>query len=628
MTKLRTLALFVCVCTRSRQAKSAKNFGLLKMACIASAFCLATAITSPAQTSIPLFSFDGTDGATPSGLIQATDGNFYGTTSAGGANSGGTIFQITPGGTLTTLYNFCSQPNCTDGYFPDGLMQATDGNFYGTTMGGGANSRGTVFQLSSAGTLTTLYSFCSQTNCTDGAGPFAGVIQATDGNFYGTTAAGGTNGVGSNDSGTVFEITPEGTLTTLSSFDGTDGGWVTTGLVQGTDGNFYGTTDAGGIYGGGTVFKITPAGTLTTLYGFCSQTNCADGGYPGGLIQATNGNFYGTTGDGGAIDDSGTVFQITAGGTLTTLYNFCSLPNCADGQEPDSLSQASDGNFYGTTNVGEITSHGTVFELTPAGVLTTLYSFCSQKYCIDGAFPSRLMQATDGNFYGTTGRGGASASKSSQGDGTVFTFGPPAVTLSHASLSFDNQALDETSAAQLVTLTNTSSIILTISSIAASTNFAVSSTRCGNKLAGDQKCNVSVTFTPRVLGLQTGTLTFSDNASNSPQTVALLGTGLAQAALTPTNYTFAKTKVGDASEAHRFTLKNNLQTTLTGLSYSTEAPFAISSTTCGATLNGKESCTISVTFTPTQTGMITGELSVSDSANNSPQASSLTGTGK
>ncbi len=200
---------------------------------------------------------------------------------------------------------------------------------------------------SHAQTLTTLYSFCSQPHCTDGAVPLAVLVQAADGNFYGTTYEGGTGP----DSGTVFTMAPDGTLTTLYSFavDGPDGDQPYAGLVQGTDGNFYGTTSSFGAYGGGTVFKITPSGKLTTLHNFCSQPNCTDGTDPAAaLVQATDGNFYGTTDNGGTggscSGGCGTVFKITPSGTLTTLHSF----NGADGAQPRAgLVQATDGNFYG-----------------------------------------------------------------------------------------------------------------------------------------------------------------------------------------------------------------------------------------------------------------------------------------
>jgi len=349
--------------------------------------------------------------------------------------------------TFTELNSF----NMTDGFGPvAALVQGRDGNLYGTTFGGGSGDAascvygecGTVFQITTSGTLNSIYSFCSKNNCTDGSWPYSTLVQGTDGNFYGTTLDGGAGSACPTgiDCGTVFKITPDGTLTTLYIFCSksgcADGGNPAGGLILGTDGNFYGTTGGGGtgsacpysISGCGTVFKITPSGTLTTIYNFCSQTNCADGDNPQApLIQGADGNFYGTTESGGA-DLSlcggygcGTAFKLTPKGVLTTLYSFCSESNCADGAEPyTGLIQASDGNFYGTTIEGGSGTYGslctefgfqgcgTVFQVTPSGTLTTLYSFCNQVNCADGAGPgASLIQATDGNLYGTTESGGA-----------------------------------------------------------------------------------------------------------------------------------------------------------------------------------------------------------------------------
>jgi uncharacterized repeat protein (TIGR03803 family) len=363
-----------------------------------------TAISSPAQTPTTLVNFNGTNGDSAGmdmTLIQGTDGNFYGTTSLGGANNAGTVFKVTAGGKLTTLYSFCSQTNCTDGENPAaGLVQATSGDFYGTTNLGGANNAGTVFKITAGGKLTTLYSFCSQTNCTDGDRPIAGLVQATNGDFYGTTNQGG-NG---NGNGTVFKITAGGKLTTLYTFcsqtNCTDGAFPFDALVQATDGNFYGTTQ-NGANGNGTVFKITPAGKLTTLV--------AVSGWPiGTLVQATDGNFYGTTAFGG------TIFEVTPGGKLTTLVTVGGYPYAG-------LVQATDGSFYGTTYVGGANGKGTVFKMTPSRALTALYTFCSQTNCTDGAYPlAGLMQATDGNFYGTTIAGGTS-NACTGGCGTIYS---------------------------------------------------------------------------------------------------------------------------------------------------------------------------------------------------------------
>jgi uncharacterized repeat protein (TIGR03803 family) len=349
---------------------------------------------TPAPAFTTLLSFDGADGSNPvAGLAQAANGDLYGTTFDGGANAGyygygaGTVFKITPGGRLTTLYSFCSQSGCTDGELPyAGLVQATNGDFYGTTGFGGANAvpfsndpnAGTVFRITPGGAPTTLYSFCAKANCADGQGPEAGLVQATNGDLYGTTAGGGANGVG----GTIFRMTPNGAPTTLYSFCAkdrcTDGQFAASGLVQAANGDLYGTTVAGGANGsnglGGTVFKIAPnGGAFTTLYSFCSQSGCTDGSSPtSGLVQAADGDLYGTTQYGGA-NGSGTVFRIAPNGSaFATLYNFCSQGGCTDGEYPSAgLVQATNGDFYGTTeNGGNVDascqggSCGTVFSLS------------------------------------------------------------------------------------------------------------------------------------------------------------------------------------------------------------------------------------------------------------------------
>jgi uncharacterized repeat protein (TIGR03803 family) len=388
---------------------------LTRMACIV-AFCMAIAPALPAQTFHRLHGFDLTDGEYPSGLVQAADGSLYGTTEDGGAIGYGSIFRITPLGSLTTVHSFCSG-DCLDGAYPVGaLIQSAHGDFYGTTNGG-ANGFGTVFKISASGVLTTLYSFCPNGlyHCSDGAGPFAGLVQATDGNFYGTTQLGGA----SND-GTVFKVTPGGKLTTLHSFSGTDGSDPVAPLVQASDGNLYGTTQQDGAYGAGTIFRITPGGRLTTIYNFCSLSGCTDGQAPvTGLIQATDGNLYGTT-NGSNGFAWGTVFKITLGGTLTTLHNFCSFQNCSDGAYPRSpVVQADDGNFYGTTAGLYL---GSIFEITPSGELTTLYDFCVQGGgCMDGYGPDALILHTNGTFYGTARTGGIHDSCSPTGCGTLFS---------------------------------------------------------------------------------------------------------------------------------------------------------------------------------------------------------------
>jgi uncharacterized repeat protein (TIGR03803 family) len=253
-----------------------------------------------------------TDGAYPYGpLVQGSDGNFYGTTYVGGRLGGGSIFKITSSGAFTLVYSFGGSGSGTLLYA--GLVQGSDGNFYGTTYSGGANNKGTVFQITPAGSLTTIYNFAG----TDGAGPYATMVFGSDGNLYGTTSQGGANNLGA-----VFSVTTAGSELTLYSFSGADGKTPYAGLVQGSDGNFYGTTYQGGTYNNGTIFQITSAGSLTTLHSLCSPTDCSDGSLPyASLMQAADGNFYGVGSSGGTYG-AGVLFKITSSGTLTPLHSF------------------------------------------------------------------------------------------------------------------------------------------------------------------------------------------------------------------------------------------------------------------------------------------------------------------
>jgi uncharacterized repeat protein (TIGR03803 family) len=378
--------------------------------------CAATKVAS-AQTVTTLFDFSASNGAESSGaLVQGLNGGLYGTTGYGGKYDttcddsgvgivcGGTVFAITRAGTLTSLHSL----DCPSGCAPAGsLVLATNGNFYGTTSAGGAHGDGTFFEITPAGALTTLYNFCSQSDCADGAFPLGALIQGTNGNFYGTTYEQGVHG-----GGTVFEITPGGTLTTLHNFckqtNCADGSSPQSGLIQAANGDFYGTTSGGGANGGGTIFEITSAGVLTTLYSFCSQSDCADGTLPeAGLALGPSSTLYGTT-RGGGSGSGGTIFSITEGGSFTSLYSFCS-DGCSTGKNPNgTLVRGTDGNFYGATYEGGAgyyasgTFGGTLFQITPGGALTALYSFCSEYNCEDGSNPNGVIQDTDGSFYGTT----------------------------------------------------------------------------------------------------------------------------------------------------------------------------------------------------------------------------------
>jgi uncharacterized repeat protein (TIGR03803 family) len=358
---------------------------------------LVLAALAQAQTYTDLFSFDGTHGQYPTTgiLAQGRDGSLYGTTVDGGTSNLGVVFRITPGGTLKVLYNF----DGSHGSQPlSGLTLGRDGDFYGTTLDGGEMGCspyagcGTVFKITANGNLTTLHLFGYP-----GAYPIAAPIQGTDGNFYGTTS-------GLFYIATAYKITPSGTFTKLSS------NYSYAPLLQGTDGNFYGTRDHGGDHhGDGTVFRMTPKGVRKSVYEF----DGTHGANPyGPVIQAGDGSFYGTTTDGGS-ENEGVVFKLTADGAITVLHNFGDPKYPDDGQQPYAgLVQATDGNFYGVAEAGGTMGYGLIFQITPAGSYSVLYNFDGTH----GEYPlSTPVQHTNGKIYGLTEYGGAS------NDGVVYS---------------------------------------------------------------------------------------------------------------------------------------------------------------------------------------------------------------
>ena len=386
-----------------RPHRSRASAPAVLLASLSAGLLAASPSAAPAQTTATLttlHSFLSDTGSEPVGnLVQGDDGNFYGTTQVGG-NGGGTVFRITPAGVATNLYAF---PTSGLGTPAGGLSKGNDGSFYGVTT----NDSGTVFKITPAGVFTIMHIFADGTVPLDGTLPEAPPVQGSDGNFYGTTYEGGANG-----DGTVYRMTPAGAVTILHSFGGDDGANPDAALVQGSDGNFYGTTFAGGgttAAGGnlGTAFQITPSGGLTSLHTFTSDDGGGDLVAP--LVQGSDGNFYGTTAGDGKDGSSGTIFQLAPTGGFKVLHAFA----VSDGDLPmDSLVQGSDGAFYGTTSGGGADSYGTVFRITAAGDFTVLHSFVGS----DGLFStSGLIQSSDGTFYGLTKLGGGTG-----GFGTFF----------------------------------------------------------------------------------------------------------------------------------------------------------------------------------------------------------------
>jgi len=425
-----------------------------------------------------------------SGLVQGCDGYFYGTSINGGTRNQGTVYRVDSVGNITVLWQFGSTNTAgVNPWVP--LVLGRDGNFYGTTKSGGSNNMGTIYQLIPNGTnstLTTLWQFGSLGNDADGAYPFHGLVQGRDGNFYGTAPDGGVYG-----DGTVYQLIPNGTNSTLnplwefgSMANDADGSDPQAGLIQGADGYFYGTSYS-------TVFKIsTVPGSLITMY---QGSGVGLNGFYG-LVQGRDGKLYGTTAYGGT-QGAGTVFQIATNGTsLNWSYSFGPVP--PDGDQPEApLVQCSDGNFYGTTELGGTKNEGTVFRIGPSGpaTYTSLYSFLGTP---DGAQPQTpLMQGSDGNFYGTTQEGGTG------GDGTVYRIdvglGPvtPTSTFAVSPTNVMFTAAGGTGAVSVVRLSG-----------------------CGSWTAAST--NSWITITSGSSGTVSGTVSYTVAANTSPNT--LVGT--------------------------------------------------------------------------------------------------------
>jgi len=360
-------------------------------------FGIVTTRSAQAQTFTVLHNFTGSpDGSLPYGsLIRDQAGTLYGTTETGGASGAGTVFKVSKSGTLTVLYSFTGG---SDGANPfAGLLRDAAGNFYGTTANGGTSGVGTVFKLSKSGKETVLHSFAGGT--TDGCYPYGGLLQDTAGNFYGTTEVCGASGVG-----TVFKLSKTGKETILHSFAGgsSDGEFPSfTSLLMDTSGNLYGVAEQGGTYNQGVVYKLNKAGKLTVLYSFAGGTTdgCDIFGTP---AMDADGNLYGTANACGSAH-VGMVWKVSKKGKETVLHNFTA--GSADGAEPVAgVIMDAKGNLYGSTYQGGSANLGTVYKLNKKGTVTLLHTFTGA----DGDYLyAGVLRDAAGNLYGTTIYGGS-----------------------------------------------------------------------------------------------------------------------------------------------------------------------------------------------------------------------------
>jgi uncharacterized repeat protein (TIGR03803 family) len=363
---------------------------------IVASLLLAPTLAS-SQTYTKLYTYPNGGPSFPQIMSQGRDGNLYSTISNAGTHKVGLLYVMTTEGALNDVYSFCSVTSCGDGEYPfGGVTLGFDGNFYGTTEGGGSHGVGSIFKVTPTGTLTTLWNFA---NGTDESAPVYTTVLGKDNNMYGVSVG---QYVGQN--GAFFEVSSTGAFKALRDFNYTNGADPNL-PIQGTDGNFYGTNRLGGdpTCKCGVMYKATPAGAVTVLHNFKGYPS--DGSLPEGmLVQGKDGNFYGTTYQGGA-HNQGSIFKITPTGTYTLLHSFFYGGGTSfDPVNPEAgLTLGTDGNFYGVGTAGGTKAHGAIFKVTPAGSLAVLYNFCSVTFCTDGFSPATpLVLHTDGKFYGNT----------------------------------------------------------------------------------------------------------------------------------------------------------------------------------------------------------------------------------
>jgi len=392
-------------CTPKSWSRNLSLQSSLRAAFLLAAALLCAAAIAQAQTVSTVYNFAG---GTKSGqypwyvtLVQGTSGALYGTTYNGGAKLNGTVFSVTTSGTQTIVYSF--QGGTKDGANPTGgLTLGTDGNFYGTTQQGGTKSSGIVFKMTPSGVETILHAF---NGTTDGSFPWGPPIEGSDGNFYGTASGGG------NGNGVVYKVTSSGTFSVIYEFDVTHGFAPIAPPTQGTDGFLYIPVSEGGAEFCGTIVQLSTAGVVNNYFSF----PCGSGGdFPiGPLVQASNGDFYSTTQNGGT-NGEGTIYQVTTGLNVTILHNFgavfgdCTYPGAG-------MLLATDGNYYGSSSDGGGHGDGCLFNTSTSGTYTGLYSFNNTTNGTQISPLAPPVQLTSGVLYGVTEFGGPS------NDGTVYS---------------------------------------------------------------------------------------------------------------------------------------------------------------------------------------------------------------
>jgi len=499
---------------------------------------IACCLMAAAQTPVTLYNFKESKGdvatPVPYGVVaQGRDGKLYGANHNGGANGAGGIYSISSAGVETVIYSFPSNYiSCQPG-----LTLARDGNFYGDCLAGGANGYGLLYRVTPTGTFTNLHDF---TAGTDGGNPNGPPVLAKDGNLYGATTNGGPSG-----NGVVYKLSATtGTVTPIYSFTGgADGAHPSAPLVQGSDGNLYGTAQNGGAGGSGVIFKMTTSGKIKVIHTFTGS----DGNQPiGALAQAADGSFFGTTYQGGA-NSAGTVFRVTSAGSYKLLHSFSTT---SGGQNPETaLVLATDGNFYGTTNT-YLATQDSLFKVTQKGVYSNVYTFDGTSSTLGVGLANGPVQHTNGILYGAT-----SGSAGTLGDGTIYsltvaaakpyarlvtTAGPVGTSIGILGQGFKSTSIVKFNGVQVASVSG-SSTYLAVSVPNGALTGAVTVTTGTTTLTSNQSFLVSPKIT---------SLTPTHGVVGTP--VKITGTGLTQA-----------TAVTFGGVAATFTVNSDVQITAT-----------------------------------------------------------------